>query len=121
MEEEKILFEKMQTILGYGRIEYLPAKPRKDGGHNSPHWTFMAESQADLLGVCQFFSAYKLRSRKAEEFLIWKALVTMWIQGLSGSKAALIMTLSLMAVVNRRGGQSQEFRGKIEEWVPNAY
>lgn len=72
--DDRPMLVECQRVLKVGNLYNHPAS--KSGGRNSrPSCSWMVQSRVDTERLAEFFDAYRLRSKKARDYVIWREAI----------------------------------------------
>lgn len=74
-DDDRSLIELIHETLGFGRINEVGGY-----GRSRPSVGFRVETKAACIPLCEVFDAYPLRSKKAKDYVVWRAAVEAWRQ-----------------------------------------
>jgi len=116
LQHDTKLMQEMHEILGLGRMYWIePKAPRRGGGKFAPRMTWQIRKKSELAVMVDFFERYKMRSKKADDFSIWKLMVKEYVENGGGSQKLKQLALALSKTGQKTSGQSKYAQRKLEE------
>jgi hypothetical protein len=103
MQQDDKLLREVEAMFGFGSLcANQPSCLRKGGGHFGPRLAWSVDKRSDLLFMCQFFSAYPLRSKKQAEFKLWRRFVIAYCGKTTGFRQLVELAMKVSSLNERR-------------------
>jgi hypothetical protein len=75
--DDKCILQQIVKELGIGIAQ--PSKRKQKNEKTKPAFRYIIQNKESCLKLCELFSHYQLRSKKANDFLIWREAVYEWV------------------------------------------
>ncbi|HYT42868.1 MAG TPA: LAGLIDADG family homing endonuclease, partial [Methylomirabilota bacterium] len=83
--DDVFILNKIQQTLQIGKLQLsIDNNPNRN---SKPTISFAVENKKDCLFLCDLFTKFPLRAKKAKDFEIWKEAVYKWAKIISGGSA----------------------------------
>lgn len=118
LQRDTYLMQQIVDLIGLGKTNFVqPKVKRRDGGDFEPRMNWRVSAKDDLVSMVTFLEVYPLRSKKLEEFAIWKLMVRLYSEDGSTSIRMKELALALSNTNNKVSGNTLPARAKLKSMI----
>jgi hypothetical protein len=114
LQHDTPLMYQLQEIIGIGKIYRIKLKTkRRDGRDFAPRVSLSARTKISLQSLTCFFDRYGLRSKKSEEYSIWRLMVAEYVSAGGKSPKLRELAIALSKTNQKKKGQTLSAQTKL--------